>query len=113
MGHLLKQYVFKYVKESLVESDYNFFEEEILSKISFSEKINIVKKMNLLTNSLETKAKEINTLRNRLMHLPQKMPEYKKIDVKKDKTIVDEIFKDYVAIDNYLSKKGKELGIFP
>lgn len=104
---------FKYIKGSLTESDYDFFDEEILSRISFREKISIVRKMNLLTNDLEDKALKINTLRNQLVHLTRKLPIYKKVDVKKDKSIINEIFIDFVTISQYIFKKAEELGIFP
>lgn len=84
------------------KNKYIFFQDEILSKISFEEKISILKKLKFLNKSLQEKARNINCLRNRLMHHTHKEPLYCDTNIKKDKTIILTVVKDYVDIYKHL-----------
>jgi hypothetical protein len=96
--------IFNYGKESMNEAEFNFFEDKILSRINYREKIEILAKLRLLSKEAKKKAERINTLRNLLLHLTQKKLMYNKKNVKDDKTVIDEIFEDYKFVHDCVTR---------
>ena len=93
--------------------EHDVFEEVVLSKISWFAKARILMELKILPKYLFEKAKNINTLRNSLVHIKRKETVYKndknrKVSVRKDKTILIQVMKDYIAIADSLT--GQVLG---
>lgn len=101
----------KFVKDSLAEKDYDFFQDELLSKITFDGKLSILKKLKLISKATKELATDINTLRNRLVHSTKKEATYKGENIiKSNKTIamIKKIVDEYFMITDDIFKKVEE-----
>jgi len=96
----------KYLKEFLNDKEHILFEDEVINRLSFDGKLDILEKLDVLSISMRKKAENLNTLHNRFANFSAGLLQYDGKDIRKDPSVLFVISKDYLSVANSVEQKA-------